>query len=445
MSTKQKYPRSKLGFVWDNMAGHRGFFLAGMLGTLVYNVLQLTVPVFSGRLVDLFLTGPDAAVNLAEHRDMFWRLIAIMVGVTILRVVVVYLTCMAYEHSSQQTLFNIRTRLYDKVQRQDMTFYARYRTGDLMTRMTGDLDAIRHMISWVSRAMLECIALFAAAAVYFLIVDWQLALCLLALTPVIFFIVYRFRIRVKPMHEMLRERFAGMNTDAQENISGNRVVKAFAREQYEMEKFDKANTAYYEANTRTQMTWLRYYPAVESVANLLPLILLVVGGLRIIRDTGLTMGQYVSISGLIWAVCNPMRMLGNILNEFQRFSAAVSKIMEIWYAEPTIKDPEQPVVIQGTPRGKLEFRHVSFTYPDGNVPVLKDISFTAEPGETIAIMGETGCGKTTLINLIPRFFDPTGGQVLLDDQDVSKLGLRQLRGCIGLANQDVLLFSETIG
>ena len=445
MEEKQSLPKGRLAFVWENMAGRRAIFVTAMLGTVVYNVMQLVVPLFTGQLVDLFLTGEGAAENLTLHRELFWQLLGAMIGLTVLRVVIVYLDCMGYELTSQHALYRIRTTLYDKVQRQDMTFYAKYRTGDLMTRMTGDLDAVRHMVAWVVRMLLECFSLFTAAAVYFLITDWQLGLCLLVLTPVIFLLVYRFRRRVKPMHEELRERFAGMNTDAQENISGNRVVKAFAREQLEMDKFDRANRAYRDTNTRTQMTWLRYYPAVEGFADLLPVILLLVGGLMLIRGDSLTMGQYVSVSGLIWAVCNPMRQLGNILNEFQRFSAAVDKIMEIWYMEPAIRDPEEPEALPSPVRGRVEFRHVSFTYPDGSIPVLKDISFVAEPGQTVAIMGETGCGKTTLINLIPRFFDPDSGQVLLDGIDVSRLRLKDLRGCIGLANQDVLLFSETIG
>ena len=437
------YPKGRLGFVWENMEGKRPIFVISMFGTVLYNTLQLVVPYFTGRLVDLFVSGENAAENLALHRDLFWQLIAAMVGLTIFRVIVVYLDCMGYEHASQHVLFRIRNKLYDKVQRQDMTFYAKYRTGDLMTRMTGDLDAVRHMVAWVVRMLLECISLFSAAAVYFLMIDWRLAVCLLALTPLIFAIVYRFRLRVTPMHVLLREKFASMNTDAQENISGNRVVKAFAREEFEREKFDRANRGYAETNTETQMTWLRYYPAVETCANLLPVLLLVIGGLRMISGE-LTMGEYVSFSGLIWAVCNPMRQLGGILNEFQRFSAAARKIMEIWYAEPTIRSAEDAIDHPDRFRGKVEFRHVSFTYEDGTIPVLKDISFTAEPGQTIAIMGETGCGKTTLINLIPRFFDPTEGQILLDDIDITRLKLPQLRKAIGLANQDVLLYSDTV-
>ena len=346
------YPKGRIAFLWENMQGRRIIYILAMLGTVLYNVLQLVVPYFTGQIVNLFLSGEDAADNLAYHQDVFWQLIGAMIGLTLFRVVIVYVVCITYEHVSQYVLYRIRNTLYDKVQRQDMTFYAKYRTGDLMTRMTGDLDAVRHMIAWVVRMVIECVSLFGAAAVYFLVMDWRLALCLLALTPLIFFIVYRFRLRVQPMHVLLREKFAGMNTDAQENISGNRVVKAFAREDYEMEKFDKANTGYQQTNVETQMTWLRYYPAVESCANILPVLLMVIGGIRLIRGD-LTMGEYVAFSGLIWAVCNPMRQLGGVLNEFQRFSAAARKVMELWYAEPTIRSKDDAVDHPEAFRGKV--------------------------------------------------------------------------------------------
>lgn len=443
MSEKKAYPVGKIGFLWMNMHGRRVMYVFAMLGALVYNVFQLTVPYFTGQITDLFLSGENAAENLANHRDLFWQLIAGMVLITLGRVIVVYLTCMAFEHGSQHALYNIRNGLYDRIQRQDMTFYAKYRTGDLMTRVTGDLNAVRHMIAWVIRSLLECSSLFLATAVYFFIMNWKLALCVVALAPVIFMVVYRFRLQVKPMHNLLREKFAGMNTDAQENISGNKVVKAFAREDHEIEKFDRTNQDYARTSQKTDMTWQHFYPYVETCADLLPVILMVVGGLFMIRGE-LTMGEYVAFSGLIWAICNPMRQLGSILNEFQRFSSAADKVMEIWYAESGIQDAPDAEDHPERFHGKVEFRNVSFSYPDGDLPVLRNISFTVEPGQTVAIMGETGCGKTSLINLIPRFYDPTEGQVLLDDHDISRMKLRQLRKSIGLATQDVLLYSDTI-
>ena len=439
----EKKQKSKLGWLWENMKGYRVIYIIGILGTVVYNVMQLTVPFVTQRIVDLFLTGENAVANLATKRDLFYKLLIAMVLLTFLRTLIVYLVCMDVEHVSQKVLYRIRTYLFDKIERQDMKFYSTFRTGDLMTRLTGDLDAVRHMVAWVIRTIVESLSLLAAAAVYFLYMDWRLALALLAIAPFIFLIIILFKNKVAPRHKALREKLSQMNTAAQENISGNRVVKAFAREDYEIAKFNECNTEYSRTNKKTAMTWLTYYPYVESFANLLPVVLLAVGGVFIINKQ-LTMGEYVAFSGLIWAIANPMRQLGNIMNEFQRFSAAADKVMEMYYSEPEIVD--KPDAIDRTERfaGKVEFKNVSFQYADGNLPVLHNVSFVANPGETIAIMGETGCGKTSLIQLIPRFYEPTEGEVLVDDINVQDMKLNQLRKNIGLATQDVLLYSDTI-
>ena len=434
--------KSKMRWLWENMKGYRALYVLGILGTVLYNVLQLAVPVFSEKIVDLFLTGKEAAENLSTNKELLIKLIVGMVLVTFLRTVVVYATCINFEGVSQNVLYRIRNFLFAKIEHQDMKFYDNHRTGDLMTRLTGDLDAVRHMIAWVVRMIVESFSLMFAAAVYFFYMDWRLALSLLAIAPFIFIIIVCFRNRVAPMHALLREKLSLMNTAAQENIAGNRVVKAFAREEYEKEKFDERNREFSETNQKTAFVWLHFYPYVETFANLLPVVLLLVGGIFLINGQ-LTMGQYVAFSGLTWALANPMRNLGGIMNEFQRFSAASKKVMEIYYSEPTIVDAPHPVEPSDSHlRGKIEFRDVSFSYE--HRPVLHHISFTANPGQTIAIMGETGCGKTSLIQLIPRFYDPTQGQVLVDGVDVREYRLHDLRKNIGLATQDVLLYSDTI-
>ena len=394
------FPKTKIQWLWENMKGRRVLYVIGMLGTVVYNILQLTVPYYSGRIVDLFLSGADAWKNMRTNSGLFYHLLILMIVFTVLRGVIVYGDCMIYEHVSQTVLYRVRNFLYDKIQRQDMTFYSTYRTGDLMTRVTGDLDAVRHMVAWVIRMVIESFSLFGVVAIYFFYMNWKMALSLLIISPFVFFIIYLFKNKVAPMHAKLREKLAQMNTYAQENISGNRVVKAFAREAYEIEKFDRANKDYAETNKETSMVWLKFFPYVESIANLMPVVMLAVGGVFLIRGE-LTMGDYVAFSGLIWAIANPMRQMGNIMNEFQRFSAASKKVMEIYYSEPQIKDALDAAAHTDHFKGKIEFREVSFQYEDGDLPVLHDISFTVKPGETIAIMGETGCGKTSLINLIP--------------------------------------------
>ena len=440
---QKKYPKSRLGWLWENMEGRHALFIVALFGTALYNILQLVVPHFSRKLIGLFEDAQKNNLPLSDKQDTIYTLIALMVGLTLFRVIIVYLDCMAYERVSQGTLFRIRNFLYNKIQRQDMKFYSTYRTGDLMTRVTGDLDAVRHNIAWVIRCIVESVTLFLSATVYFFTIDVVLALCIVSVAPLIFFIVFRFRRKVAPMHKALREKLAGMNTDAQENISGNRVVKAFAREEYEKEKFNLSNEDYRDTNIKTQMVWLRFFPFVELIANALPVILLLVGGVFIINGR-IDFGDYTAFSLLIWAIANPMRMMGNIMNEFQRFSAASDKIMEIYYSEAEIVDHPDAIAHPERFEGKIEFEHVSFQYTDGKLPVLKDISFTAEPGETVAIIGETGCGKTSLIQMIPRFYEPNSGSVRIDGIPVENYKLTDLRKNIGLATQDVLLYSDTI-
>ena len=436
-------PRTRMQWLWDNMKGNRIIYGLAILGTITYNFMQLTVPYFSQRIIDLFLTGDHAVENMTTRRALFYELIIAMIVLTLIRTILVYVSCMGFEHVSQSVLYKVRNYLFDKIERQDMKFYSTYRTGDLMTRLTGDLDAVRHMLAWVIRMIVEAFSLMSATAIYFFYMNWKLALCLLAIAPFIFLIIVLFKNKVAPMHAQLREKLAQMNTAAQENISGNRVVKAFAREDYEIEQFDQCNRDYAAVNKKTSLVWLDYFPYVETFANLLPVILLLVGGLFLIHGQ-ISMGQYVAFSGLTWAIANPMRQLGSIMNEFQRFSAASKKVMEIYYSEAEIVDKPDAIDRPERFEGKVEFDHVSFRYADANLPILHDISFTAKPGQTIAIMGETGCGKTSLIQLIPRFYEATEGRVLVDGIDVRDLKLHQLRKNIGLATQDVLLYSDSI-
>ncbi len=442
-SNNKRYPKGKLGWLWENIKGYRALYIIVMIGSIVYQMLSLTIPYFSGQIVDLFLSGENAADNLLNNRAGFYRLLGLMVGLTALRSLVVYGDCMGYEYVSLKVHYRIRVALYEKIQRQDMSFYNTYRTGDLMTRVTGDLDSVRHMVTWVVRMVIESFSLFFTTAAFFFYLNWKMALCLLTVSPFVFIIIFFFRKEVSPMHKLRREKFSQLNTCAQENISGNKVVKAFAREDFEIEKFDLCNTDFRDTARRTQRVWQKYFPYVNTICNLLPFILLLVGGIFMIRGE-MTMGQYVSFSGLTWAITNPMQQMGNIMNEWQNFSASADKVMEIYYSEAGIRDPEDAISHPEPFEGKIEFDHVDFQYEDGDIPVLYDINFTAEPGETIAIMGETGCGKTTLTNLLPRFFEPTSGEVRIDGIPVNRFKLEELRKNIGIATQDVLLYSDSI-
>lgn len=430
----------ELKWLWQNLEGNRARYIVALCLSVVGSSLTIVNPYISQRIVDTFIAGDNAAQNLVNERGLLIALCLGMIGFTLLRTGLAYFTTMQYEISSQNMMYNIRIYLYNKIQGQDREYYDRNRTGDLMTKMTGDLDMVRHSMAWIFKTIIESLTIFLAAVIYFLTIDVALTLWMLILSPPIFIVAYIFAKRVRPMYIDLRERLSQLNTTTQENISGNRVVKAFAREEFEIDKFTEKNVNYSVANKKAALVWLDYFPYLETFAQGFNVILMLAGGYFLIQGR-ITFGEFAAFSSLIWAVSNPMRNIGIIINDIQRFFASLSKIVDIYYARPAIANDHNAGDIRRY-EGRIEFEHVRFKYDSATV--LDDVSFTIEPGETIAIMGATGSGKTSLINLIPRFYDVSGGRVLVDGRDVRELELDELRGNIGMATQDVLLFSDTI-
>lgn len=431
----------QIKWIWENMKGYRGRYILALCMTMIGQIMYLTNPIFGRKIVDTFIYNDNAAENLITGRRLLIMLCLGMIVFTFIRTVIQFSSNMLYEVCSQGMLSKIRNYLFANVQKQDMTFYDRSSTGDIMTRLSGDLDMVRHSVAWIIKALLESIVLFATSTVYFFVLDPVMALCLLALTPLIFIISGIFRKDVGPKYVDLRERLSKLNTAAQENIAGNRVVRAFAREDYEIDRFSEKNKEYSEANKTAAMTWLKYFPYIETTAQGLTVVQLIAGGIFVITGR-LTMGEYVAFSGLIWSLSNPMRNVGALINDLQRFMASASKIVEVYYSRPFIVNRNDAREMPEKLRGDVEFRNVSFSY-DGT-PVLKDVSFKINAGETVAIMGETGSGKTTLVNMIPRLYDPKRGEVLVDGVNVRFIRLETLRKNIGMAMQDVLLWSDTI-
>ena len=409
--------------------------------TVICQSMYIITPYFTQQITDTFIVNENAAENLLNHSDVLIQMLIAMVGFTLLRGIVQYSSNLMYEHSSQKLIYNVRKILFDNIEKQDAQFYNFYRTGDIMTRVSGDIEMVRHSIAWIIKTMLECVVLFTVSLVFFFSIDWLMALCLIALTPVIMFITWLFRRSVGPMYVDLREKLSTMNTAAEENISGNRVIKAFAREDHEIRKFDEYSKDYSNANKNAAFMWLKFFPYLEITAQALSVVMLVCGGLFVILGR-ITFGEYTAFSGLIWTLSNPMRTLGNIVNDLQRFSASANKIIEIYYGSPRIVDRSDAVDKPDRFEGRVEFDHVSFSY--GDTKVLDDVSFEINAGETVVIMGETGSGKTTLIDLIPRIYDVNSGEVRVDGVNVVNLKLQQLRSNIGVATQDVLLYSDTI-
>lgn len=432
----------QIRWLWKNLKGYRAVYMCALCLSVICQAMYIITPHYSSRIVDEYIAADNAAVKAAGDPKGLIALVAAMIGFTCLRTGLHYISGICYEKASQGIIYRVRNHLFANVQRQDASFFDKNRTGDLMTRISGDLDMVRHSIAWIIKAILECIVLYTASVFFFFSIDWLMALCMMALTPIIFAITMGLKKVAGPKYVNQREKLSRLNTDAEENISGNRVVKAFAREDFEQDKFDRLNKEYSEANKEAALTWLKFYPFIEVTAQGLSVVQLLAGGMFVISGR-ITIGEYTAFSGLIWTMSNPMRTLGNIINDLERFVASLNKIIEIYYASPLITDRADAVDKPDRFKGSLEFKNVSFSYDKKNT-VLDSISFKIDPGETVAVMGPTGSGKTTLVNLISRIYDPDSGAVLADGVDVRMLKTKQLRKNIGEASQDVLLFSDTI-
>jgi ATP-binding cassette subfamily B protein len=296
-------------------------------------------------------------------------------------------------------------------------------------------------VAWVSYQFIGAVALFVSTFIFYMFINWKLALCLVAITPFILYISRRFIKRLRPRFQLLRQKLTDLGTAVTENIDGNRVVKAFAREEHEKEKFEKFNGEFRDTSCGNALIVARYQPLLETASQFLMVIMLVAGGYFLIRGW-LTLGQYMAFSSLTWALSAPMQMLGPLLADLERYTSAGEMIREVVEAPQGIGDAPDAVDLAQRPRGEIEFRNVNLSI--NGASVLQDISFKAQAGATVGILGSTGAGKTSLINLLTRFYEPDSGETLLDGLDVRRYTLSSLRRNIGVAMQDVFLFSDSV-
>ncbi len=423
----------QIAWLWENMdAPYRRRHVIALCVCAFTCLLLLVNPALSRKLID--------DVIVAQNPDPLLPILAVMLVVKLGREALRYMMVIFLETDAQDVVYNLRRRLFEKLQYSDMRFFDSHRTGDIMTRMSADLDWCRHFLAFIDYRILDAVCTFVFATVYLTLVNWKLTLLLIVITPVLLLITKFFSKHVRPRFVFMREKLSEMNTAAQENIAGNRVVKAFAREEYEKERFEEKNRAFMNSHLRINKLWLTFFPMIELLVNAIQLVTVFVGGLFIIRGE-LTPGELAIFTGLSWAVSNPMRELGNLINDLQRFSTSAAKVMELHYNKPEILDAPD-AVDHARMKGQIEFEHVTFRMD--NKPILEDVSFSVQPGQTVAVMGPTGSGKTTLIHLLARFYDVNEGEIRVDGCDVRQWKLSQLRGGIGTATQDVFLFSDTV-
>ncbi len=417
---------------WGFLKKYCGLLIVGLLMATAIAVLAIVNPYISGLIVDDVIQGGAF--------EALPRLILILLAVTLIRGILRFAYQVIFETCSQGVLYDMRDSFYRKLLMEDFAFFNRKKTGDLMSRQTGDMDAIRHFTAYIIYAVYENMLMFVFALCMIFTVNVKLALCMLLVLPFTALTTIRQSKAVSPTFSRIRNCFSSLNSLVQENVSGNRVVKAFAKEDFEIEKFNKENNAYLQAQLDSSRVWMKYLPVFEVLSYLLNVILMLYGGYMVIQKE-LTLGNLVTVNGYLWMLNVPLRMAGWWVNDIHRFLTSVEKIYDTYMEEPQIKMPPAPVARKHL-EGDVEFRNVSYQ-ADGE-RIVSDISFTVRKGQTVGILGSTGAGKSTIMNLLCRFVDAGTGQVLIDGINVKDLNLHELRDNIGMAMQDIFLFSDTI-
>lgn len=419
-------------WMWGYLKDYKFRYGFCLILVLVAALVSMINPILGGVIVDRVLGN-------GEKNLLIPILLATMVT-ALIKNIIAYTYQMNFERISQDILLRIRKNLFDKLLTLDVDFYKQVKTGDLMARMTGDTDLLRHFVAWVIYNIVYNISVFVFAIIYMWFINPILTLAMVLVCPFIAFFTIKMSKRIGPTFHKTREAYSRLNSVVQENISGNRIVKAFSKENYEIEKFDKQNAFYKEANLDTTDVTQHYLPILEFLASFLTVVMVFVGGILVIYDQ-MTLGDLMVFNGLLWALNNPMRSAGYLINDSQRFIASSAKIRELLVTESKIQDLEnahEPERIQG----EIKFENVSFSFEDTDA--LKKVSFKASPGQTIGIIGHTGAGKSTLINLICRFYEPVSGKILIDGKDIRSYNIKKLRESIAMAMQEVFLFSDTI-
>lgn len=419
------------------------------------NTMALTIPLLSGLLVDRVITQ--------GHVSELTRLCVMMIVLTVVRVGSRYGCQMWMERFGQNSIYRLVSDEFEKLHELDFNYFNHTRTGDIMSRMTSDTDAIRHALSWVSLQAFDCVVMFVGALAMMFSIDWRLAIALACVTPPLFILTRGLSKHARPLFFDIRNSLAEMNSMVEENIEGNRVVKAFVRESYETEKFDERNDDYMQRNMAQAYNSRKYMPWLDGLGFSLQLITLGLGGFLVIKGY-MTLGNLVAFNSYLWMLDSPIRQSGWLTNDWQRFNAACIKIRKLLTAQSRIHEKSEiagnatqagmQAGAQGTQTvgksakiaGTIDFQHVDFAFPDDpETSVLSDIDFHVPAGAKLGILGETGAGKSTLVNLISRFYDPTAGRVLIDGVDACDWPLATLRSQVCVVAQDTFLFSDTIG
>ena len=420
--------------LWTMLKGYRGLYLAATISVGIAAVLRTSFYYLLGYYTDTVLLNDNAQVELIVIALTF-------VGLAVLQGIFIFLSGRWSAAAAEGATLRLRNFLYDHIQRLPFAYHDRTPTGDLIQRSTSDVDAVRRFYAEQALGVGRITLLFLVNFIALITLDWKLALVSIVLVPFVLLSSVLFFSRIAKRYEAFQEQEAKLSTTLQENLTGIRVVKAFARQSFEEDKFEADNKERFNRGKRLLMMHAFYWPTTDIIVGAQMLIGYFAGAMMAINGA-ITVGMFLTYMGLLGWIVWPMRHLGRLIVQMSSGVVSFGRIMEV--VEVKEEDLENSHV-QPTDelRGEIIFDNVSFEYGDGTA-VLHNISFQCQPGQVVALIGSTGSGKTSLINLLPRFYDYTNGSIKLDGVELSDYSRHYLRQHIGLVLQEPFLFSRTI-
>jgi ATP-binding cassette, subfamily B, bacterial len=393
----------------------------------------LVIPYLTGRIID--------AAQAGDSRSVIYRYALLIVAAGAVKGVMMFFRRWLAGRLSLAVEYDLRNRMYAHMQRLSYRFFDRHQTGQLLSRATVDVQAVRVFLGYGLIFFSQHLFTIVSVLVVLSLLNAQLTLVALAITPVLAVMAYRYSRISHPVLKEVQQRVADVTTQAEENVVGVRVVKAFAQEQSESQRFRQGSERIFRQAVRAAVLQARYVPAMSSLPSLAVAGVLLVGGYQVVHGN-LTLGQFFAVNSYLLLLMLPLRAIGMWVGQYQRAMASGERVFEVLDEHRDIVERPGARPLPAGP-GAIRFEQVGFGY-DAERPVLSEIELDIPAGETVALIGPTGCGKTTLTTLIPRFYDVNEGRVLLDGMDVRDATLDSLRGAIGIVGQDTFLFSTTV-
>ena len=415
-------------------------YLVGFATLLVTQLLGVSLPL-------VIRAGVDSLFE-AFNRDRLFLYTGLLLGVALVKVTLQFWMRWILIGISREVEYDLRNDLFRHLMRLSLTFYNRNRTGDLMSKATNDLNAVRMMIGPGIMYSANTLVIGVGAITLMLSLDWQLTLFVLLPLPVVSILVKHFGQKIHDRFESIQALYSSLSEKVRENVVGVRVLRAYRQEDAQQKEFGKLNNDMVEANKHLIAIWSFLYPGLALLFGISFGLVLTVGGFHVL-DGRITIGTFMAFHVYLMVLIWPMIALGWVVNLFQRGTASLKRIESIFEAQPDIFDQDmdtddgmQPAPPGGRLRGEIEFRNLTFSY--NGKPILKDVNLRVESGRTVAIVGATGSGKSTLVHLLPRLYDPPVGSVLIDGIPVQQFPLAFLRSQIGFVPQESFLFSQTV-